>query len=265
MPTARHGDVSLFYDREGDGDPVVFVGDTGYGAWQWGWQHGAVAGPYESLVTELRGTGRSDAPPGPYSVPDLAGDLDAILADAGVGGAHVVGAGLGGMVALEAARSSSPSASRIRSLVLVGSAATGDGIDLGSLYADPSDEDGLRGSLDPALSATFFREQAGAVERILAWRAAEDAERAAWEAQAAAVDAFDASDWLVEVTQPTLVLHGTADAVWPAERGRELAEDLPRGEFVGVEGAGHLAHVEHSRVVNDHLLGFLDRVTDDDG
>jgi pimeloyl-ACP methyl ester carboxylesterase len=260
MPTASNGDVGLYYDREGDGETVAFVGDAGYGAWQWGWQHGAIAGPYESLVTELRGTGRSDAPPGPYSVSDLAGDLEAVLADAGVRRAHVVGAGLGGMVALEAARSSS----RVRSLVLVGTAASGEGVDVETLYADPDDEEGLRGSLDPALSASFFQQQSDAVEQILAWRAAEDADRAAWEAQAAAVESFDASGWLYEADQPALVVYGEADAVWPADRGRELAAELPRGEFVGVEDAGHLVHVEHSRVVNDHLRGFLDEQSEGD-
>lgn len=257
MPTASNGDVSLYYRSEGDGETVAFVGDAGYGAWQWGWQHAAVSGPYESLVTELRGTGRSDSPPGPYSVSDLAADLEAILADAGVRGGHVVGAGLGGLVALEAAHTSS----RVRSLTLLGTAASGEGVDAGRLYGNPNDRAGLRRSLKAALSPSFFEEQPEAVDQIIEWRRKEDAERDLWEAQAAAIEGFDASDRLFELTQPALVLHGSEDAVWPVEGGKGLAEGLPRGEFVPVEGAGHLAHVEHSRVVNDHLLGFLDDET----
>jgi pimeloyl-ACP methyl ester carboxylesterase len=93
---------------------------------------------------------------------------------------------------------------------------------------------------------------------MVTWRAEEDADRDAWEAQAAAVGRFDVSDALYELTTPTLVVHGTDDVVWPFERGSELADELPRGGFFPVEGAGHLAHVEASKVVNDELLRFLD-------
>lgn len=253
MPTASNGSVDLYYEADGEGETVAFVGDAGYGAWQWGWQHAAVAGPYESLVFDLRGTGRSDAPPGPYAVGTLVDDLVAVLADRGVRKAHVVGAGLGGMVALRAARTTS----RVRSLALFGTAAHGGGIDLSPLFGAPSDSAELERSLSAALSDRFLEAQSDVVEQIVEWRGEEDADREAWEAQAAAVERFAADD-LYEIPDPALVVHGTDDAVWPAERGEELAEGLPRGEFVPVEGAGHLAHVEASRVVNDELLRFLD-------
>ncbi|SFL26650.1 Pimeloyl-ACP methyl ester carboxylesterase [Halogranum rubrum] len=253
MPTARNGDVSLYYDTDGDGETVAFVGDVGYGAWQWGWQHAAVAGPYESLVMDIRGTGRSDAPDGPYTVGQLAQDLEVVLADHGARNAHLVGAGLGGMVALQTAFSSS----RAASLTLVGTAAAGRELDLSPLYGTPTNPQECRASLDAAFSADFFDEQPDVIDQIVAWRGEEDAARATWEAQAAAVERFDVSDRLYEMTTPTLVLHGSDDAVWPVERGRELAEGLPRGSFEAIDGAGHLAHVEHSRVVNDRLLDFL--------
>ena len=59
------------------------------------------------------------------------------------------------------------------------------------------------------------------------------------------------------VTEPTLVVHGTDDRLCPVARGRELAADLPKAELFEVEGAGHLAHVEASKVVNDRLQTFL--------
>jgi pimeloyl-ACP methyl ester carboxylesterase len=254
MARATNGDVTLHYDTDGDGPAVAFVGDVGYGAWQWGWQHAAVAGPYESVVSDLRGTGRSDAPPGPYTVPELTADLHAVLSDCGVRRAHLVGAGLGGMVALHSALT----AGRARSLTLVGTAASGTGLDLGPLYGAPDDRESLRTSLSAAVSEDFFEAQGDAVEQITSWRTEEDASRESWEAQAAAVADFDISDRLYEVTTPTLVFHGTDDAVWPVERGRALADGLPRGEFVALEGAGHLAGVEHSRTVNDRLVAFVD-------
>ena len=246
--------VSLYYEAAGDGEAVAFVGDAGFGAWQWGWQYAALAGPYRALVADLRGAGRSDAPPGPYSVSDLAADLEAVLADAGVRKAHVVGAGLGGMVALRAARDGS----RVRSLSLFGTAASGDAADPAALYADPTDEAALRESLSAAFSAAFLDARPDEADRVVEWRADGDADPDAFAAQAAAVEGFDLSDALYEVTTPALVVHGTADAAWPVEAGRELAADLPRGEYFEAAGAGHLVHAEASAAVNDRLLGFLE-------
>ncbi|WP_336024205.1 alpha/beta fold hydrolase [Halobellus salinisoli] len=245
--------VDCYYETAGSGEPVAFVGDVGYGAWQWSWQHAAVAGPYRSIVTDLRGCGRSDAPPGPYAVGDLVDDFTTVLSDAGVRSAHVVGAGLGGMVALEAARTTS----RVDSLVLVGTAARGAGLDLEPLWAAPGDPDALERSLAAGLSDAFVDAHPDAVAQMVEWRAAEDADRAAWKAHEAAVEGFDVSDRLYEITVPALVVHGADDAVWPAKRGEALAEGLPRGEFRSVDEAGHLVHVEASKRVNDDLLGFL--------
>ena len=251
MPTAHNGDVSIHYESAGEGDEtVVFVGDVGFGAWQWAWQHRAVAGPCRALVFDHRGVGRSDAPPGPYSVADLAGDLDAVLADAGVPRAHLVGAGLGGLVALELAHGSG----RVRSLTLVG-CGLGDVEPLGA-FAPPDDQSALQSSTEALLSASFRREQPDVIEQIVAWRGEEDAPRRAWEAQAAAVEGFEPPP-LYEVTTPALVVHGEGDAYWPVAGARDLAEGLPRGELLSVE-AGRLVGVERSRVVNDRLVGLIE-------
>jgi pimeloyl-ACP methyl ester carboxylesterase len=253
MPTASNGSVSCYYETEGDGETVLCLGDVGYGAWQWGWQHAGLAGPFETLVTDLRGVGRSDAPPGPYAVDDIVADVRAILDDHGARHVHVVGAGLGGMVALELARRST----RPRSLALLGTAPAGADLTLDPLFGAPDEPSELESSLAAALSQAFIDAHPDVVERIVEWRADEDATRGAWEAQAAAVEGFDVSDRLYEIDTPALVLHGRDDAVWPVEDGRRLAAGLPRGEFAPLDG-GHLIGVERSRAVNDRLFGCFE-------
>lgn len=250
MPIASNGGVSLYYETEGDGDTVAFVGDVGFGAWQWGWQYRAVTGPYRSLVTDLRGSGRSDAPPAPYAVEPLSADLHAVLTDADPRRVHLVGAGLGGMVALSTAGDS-----RVRSLTLVGSALSGEAVDDAAL--DAITADGPE-ALDPCFSPAFFEAQAAAIEQVSKWRAEEDAPADARAAQADAMLAFDC-EAPYEVTVPTLVLHGREDPVVPVDAGRELADALPRGRFEALAGR-HLAHAESSRAANDALVGFLEEV-----
>ena len=154
MPTTSNSGVTLHYETTGDGPTVVFVNDAGYGAWLWGWHHDAVAGPYEALVWDLRGTGESDAPAGPYDVATLAADLEAVLGDHGVRSAHLVGAGLGGMVALEHAREYA----RAGTLTLLGTTADGSQVDRDALdaLAAPLDDpdalwDSLRGAFAPGV------------------------------------------------------------------------------------------------------------------
>ncbi|WP_290816739.1 alpha/beta fold hydrolase [Halovivax sp.] len=254
MPTASNGDVSLYYEVDGRGEPVVFVSEAGLGGWSWGWQHAALPGPFRTVVWDLRGTGRSDAPPGPYDVATLVADLTSILSAIDARRAHVVGAGLGGAVALRAARDST----RVESLALLGTGARGADFDLDALYAPPHDREALRETLEATLSADFRDAQPDVLGGIVDWRADGDAAEAGFRAQTAALDGFDATDWGYEVTVPALVVHGADDGIVPRESGRALADALPRGAFLSIPDAGHLAHVERSRAVNDHLLGFLE-------
>ncbi|MFC5135829.1 MULTISPECIES: alpha/beta fold hydrolase [Haloferacaceae] len=257
MPHAEKGGVSIRYEvdegRSADGEAVVFCGDVGLGAWQFGWQHAALAGLHTVVTPETRGVGRSDAPPGPYSVETLAGDLDAVCAAEGVRNAHLVGYGLGGMVALAYGLGSS----RPASLTLVGTPPAGDAYNPAGVWADPSDPAAVRGSLTGLLSEEFRRTHADALSRIVEWRLAEDADRETFEAHRAAVEGFDVADRLYEATLPALVVHGNEDAVCPLPAAETLSEGLPRGELHAVEGARHLVGVEASAAVNDVVAGWL--------
>ncbi|WP_135805887.1 alpha/beta fold hydrolase [Halorussus marinus] len=264
MPYADNGGVSLYYEVDGDGDQtVVLLADAGYGAWQWSWQYPGLAGGREIVVPNARGTGRSDDP-GEYSVAAMAADLDAVLADHGARKAHLVGAGLGGMVALQYALEYS----RGRSLSLLGTSAGGprtemfpDGV-RDRLLADADDPAALRRSLDPVAGEELL-DTDELVEDVVAWRREEDADRDAARGHLDAMAAFDASDRLYEITLPALVLHGEGDRVVPIEDGRRLADGLPNGEFRGFPGE-RFFFVERSKAVNDALVGFLDERREDE-
>lgn len=253
MSIVERDDARLYYEHSEsetapDADTVAFVGELGYAAWQWSWQYPAVEGPFEALVTDLRGSGRSETTSESFDVGTLAADVDAVLADHGARRVHLVGAGLGAMAALECARESG----RIRSLALFGTALSGERFDDGMLSVM-----GGRGpdSLAPCFSESFFERQREVVAGVEKWRD-DDARDAVREAQVAALRDYDCAD-PYEITVPTLVCHGADDPVVPAAAGQSLADALPRGEFCSLPGR-HLAHVEASRVANDELTSFLD-------
>jgi pimeloyl-ACP methyl ester carboxylesterase len=185
----------------------------------------------------------------------LASDLEAVLADCDAHDVHLVGAGLGGMVALQHARRGR----RAATLTLLGTTADGSQVDRDALldcFAPRDDLDGLRESLRVAFSEGVVDAHPEAIDRIVEWRGEDDADRAGWEAQADAMSAF-AMDDLYELTRPALVCHGRHDAVVPFDQGRILANNLPRGEFQSVD-AGHLVAAEEPTAVEDALLAFLE-------
>jgi pimeloyl-ACP methyl ester carboxylesterase len=253
MPTVETDGTTIQYETEGDPErpTVVFVPDTATGPWLWGWQAPKLAGTHRTVVYAQRGTDGSDAA-GPFTVDRLAADLEAVLAEAEVGRAHVVGAGLGGMVALRYARKYG----RARSLTLFGVAPDGDDIDADGLAGlHPPDPTRIRQSLELAVSDRFLAE-AGVADDIVKWRTDEDAVGDARGGHIAAALGFEAGP-LYEIGLPTLVCHGVDDPVVPLAVGEDLAADLPRGGFEAVEGK-RWCFVEHSAAVTDAIAEFVE-------
>lgn len=252
MPFTSTDGCSLYYEASGDGPAVAFLNDVGYGAWLWGWQHASLRGLFETIVFDPRGTGRSDSPPGPYSIDTLAADAETVFADHGVRRVHLIGAGLGGMVALAYAREFN----RARSLTLLGTALDGDAVD-----ATVLDTMGGMGpeSLEPCFTDALI-ENREIIEGILDWRLEEDADENARNAQAAAMQEFRC-DAPYEITVPTLVLHGTDDPLVSATAGKELANALPNGRYETIDGR-HLVFIESSKPANDEIIGVLESVGD---
>jgi 3-oxoadipate enol-lactonase len=262
MQQVSRDGVTLAYERDGpdDAETVVLVEGLGYGRWMWNWQREALVDEYDVLLPDNRGTGDSDAPDGPYTIAELAADLDAVLADAGVDSAHLVGASMGGMIAMQYALDFD----RAETLTLLCTSPGGEDAaptppeTQQRMFEVPeglNEREQIRYKMEPAITDRLDEET---IEQIVDWRLESDAPPHAREAQGAAVAAFDVSDLLDDLDLPALVLHGTADQVLPVENARLLHEVLPNSSLELVEGGPHLFFIEDATLVNDHLLAFLD-------
>ena len=264
MAYATNDGVRIYYEEAGpaDAESVVFVEGLAYGTWMWNWQRDPLAEEYHTVVLDNRGTGDSDTPEGPYTVEEMAGDVEAVLTDAGVDAAHVVGASLGGMIAQEYALSYD----RARSLALLCTTPGGEDavpipeetqarmLNVPQEYG-PSET--IRYKMEPAFTDEFWDEHPDVVDSIVEWRLETDPTDEAYEWQSAAAVAFDASDRLDAIDVPTLVMHGTADRVLPVENADLLAEGIDGAELATVEGGSHLFFVERDERVTSELRGFL--------
>jgi hypothetical protein len=68
----------------------------------------------------------------------------------------------------------------------------------------------------------------------------------------------DITGRLGEITCPTLIVHGTADASIPFTKAEELRDKIAGATtLVAIEGGPHAANMTHSEPVNKAILQFL--------
>jgi pimeloyl-ACP methyl ester carboxylesterase len=201
-----------------------------------------------------RDTGRSVtyAPGAPeYTGADLVADAVGLLDAYGIKAAHVVGVSAGGAFAQLLALGFPQ---RVLSLVLISTspATPGErglpapterfGRFLATADVDWSDRDSV---VDYVVG--YAEMLAGGERRFNAAAARElvrrDVERAndvaASENHAALPEGEAPSAPLASIAVPTLVIHGTADPMFPLGHGQALAEEIPGARLLTLEGAGH--------------------------
>lgn len=129
MPYIKTTDINIHYQRSGSGCPVLYLGGVGGDLRsQPNVFDSRLAGSFDILAFDQRGTGLTDKPDTSYTMTQYAQDAAAVMDAVNWDSAHVVGVSFGGMVAQELALGFPQ---RVRSLVLCCTAAGGAG---GSSY-----------------------------------------------------------------------------------------------------------------------------------
>ena len=236
--------------------PILLV--MGLGASMLWWEEGfcqQLAGRGRFVIRyDHRDTGRSATyePGNPgYSGSDLVADAAGVLDAYGLPAAHVVGVSAGGAFAQLLALDF---ADRVLSLVLISSspATPGDrGLpppsDEFSRFAAGADVDWSNRASVVDYLVGYSRVLAGgqrpfdeAAQRDLVQR---DVERTLDVASLQNHDVIAPDDRslpdLSTITAPTLVIHGTADPMFPLAHGEALADEIPDATLLALDSAGH--------------------------
>jgi pimeloyl-ACP methyl ester carboxylesterase len=250
--------VDLCTESFGDpGDPPVLL-VMGIGASMLWWEEGfcrlLAEGRRFVIRYDNRDTGRSVtyAPGRPgYTGADLVADAVGVLDAYELAAAHVVGVSAGGAFAQVLALGFPE---RVLSLVLIStSPATPGERNL------PSPTERFTGFL--ASAEVDWTDQRSVIEYLVAyehvlaggvrpfdeaaWRelVRRDVERARGIAASqnhGVIPEGDApSEPISSISVPTLVIHGTADPMFPVEHGQALANEIPGARLLTIEGAGH--------------------------
>ena len=103
MPSVNLENISLYYEEQGAGEPLLLLHGLGSNGRSWEYQQAPFAAQYRVIVPDVRGHGRSAKPPGPYSVPQFARDIFALLDHLQIDRFHLVGLSMGGMIGFQMA------------------------------------------------------------------------------------------------------------------------------------------------------------------
>ncbi len=268
IATATVGDMELAYETFGDpgGTPLLLV--SGLGSQMISYADELCAGLAErgmfvirfdnrdvGLSTHLHAAGlprlgdvrRGDRSSVHYELADMAADTAGLIEALGLDSVHLVGVSMGGMIAQRVAFTYPE---RVRSLTSIMST-TGDRSVGGAseaaqavLYAPAAaDRDGavlrqLETSRVIGSPGFTLDEDAVRARAALAYDRAHDPAGVARQ-MAAIVTSPDRTADLGRVAVPTLVIHGSDDALVNVSGGRATAAAVPGAEFVEVPGMGH--------------------------
>ena len=100
MPKVKANKLTMNYDQQGTGDPLILLPYLAADCACYAFQVAEYANHFTCISLDLRGTGETDKPASPYSTELLADDVAAFMQVVGLQRAHIAGLSLGAGIGL---------------------------------------------------------------------------------------------------------------------------------------------------------------------
>ena len=264
MPRTRIGELELFHDVDGTGEPILLL--MGLGGEHHGWDlvRREMVRRHRLVLVDNRDSGESDEARGPYALSDMAADALGVMDALGIQRFHVIGASMGGAIAQYMALAEP---TRVASLVLASTWGRTDAF-LRTIFGSwrvmaerlaPPD---FLAALAPwAFTYRFLESPTAEVVALQAAFRTRGALKsvAAYQRQVDACLGHDTLGLLPLLRTPTLILVGEDDVLTPPRYGRGIAAAMPRAEVVVVPASGHACFLETPKPFAERALRFLGR------
>lgn len=214
------------------------------------------------IAPDLRGHGRSDVTPAPYSMGQLADDCLDLLDFLGIFRPVVLcGLSMGGYVAFEFFRRYPD---RVAGIILASTKAKADtpegkaGRDATVAKAQKEGVTAVAADMLPKLLAPqTYEEDPELVEFVQ-----EMMEETSLEGMVGALQAMrdrpDSMETLAVIDVPTLIIHGAEDKLIPLAEAQAMQAAGSSAELVVIANAGHLPNLEQIDDFNDAVIDFLE-------
>lgn len=248
---------TLSYLDEGSGPLVVLLHPLSEAGELWRRLIDELTPQFRVIAPDARGHGASRWDGKPFSVPDLADDVAALVEHLGAGPARVAALSMGGCTAVALAVRHP---GLVHSLVLADTTAD-YGPGKAAAWGERADkavmvprEKQLTFQVDRWFSPRFIEQDPAEVERVS--RIFTDTDSQAHAAACRALGSYDDSARLGEITAPTLVLVGEEDYATPPAMAEALHAGIAGSQLQVLPDVRHLSLVESPlarALVREHL------------
>jgi 3-oxoadipate enol-lactonase len=261
MPHADLNGQTIYYEEQGEGEPLVCIQGLGVDLRGWVLQVPEWSKQYRVVTFSNRDVGQSSTAQADYETSDMATDTFALADHLGLDSFHLIGLSLGGAIAQQVALAAPE---RVKTVTLAvtygGTGAYGSvrGRTLGALMRGLSDEERVDFLLMMCYTEAFFEDGDRAEflrTAMLSYPHKQSAE--AFARQAAAGGRHDVRDRLHELSMPVHVIGAERDMMIPVWKSQELARLIPGAKLTVIEGAGHGVSWERAEDFNRTVLEFL--------
>lgn len=247
------GRIRYLKAGEAGGEPVVFLHGYGGDLNNWLFNQPAVAERRTTYALDLPGHGGSAKDVGEGTVPSLARAVLGFMDAVGAQKAHLVGHSMGAAVALELALSRPE---KVASATLLCPA--GLGPDISMEYIEGFIGASRRKKMEPVLQMLVHDPgmvTGDMIEDVLKYKRLDGVGAALRQLQEGLFpgghQAHVLKDRLGELKVPVQVIWGAEDRIVPAAHGQGLPSSV---KVTVLDHAGHLAHMEKAKEVNDLIL-----------
>ena len=252
--------INIYYEDKGQREAVLLVHGFPLNRTIWMPQVRALVPRYRVILADLRGHGRSDAPPGPYPMDLYADDLAALLDHLQVPRVVLGGLSMGGYIAFAFYRKYAP---RVRALILADTRAGADTPEgrarreAGARLAEQEGAAAVAAQMLPNLLSPHTRARRPALVARVQSMMVRTKPVGIVGAQRGMAQRPDSLPLLPTIAVPVLILVGEDDALTPPAEAERMAAAIPGARLVRISQAGHLPTLENARAVNRALRDFL--------
>ncbi|MEN3279567.1 MAG: hypothetical protein V7607_707 [Solirubrobacteraceae bacterium] len=263
MPRAEVDGLTINYDVQGEGEPLLLIPYTSADHACWAFQLPAYTEHFSCIAIDLPGSGESDKPAGPYSTDGHADQVAAFLDAIGIERAHVAGMSFGAAVGMHLA---ARHPDRVRSLSLHSPWHASD--DYLKIVVEqwrtlapalPTVADVVIQGIFPwCFTPDMYAERPEFVDTLVDFVRGRPAQPVdAFLAQTDAVLAHDASAALEDIGAPTLITFGARDLVCSTRFAEPIRSRIAGSELVVFDHLSHAGLHEDPETFNRATLDFL--------
>ena len=265
MPKTRANNITMNYDQQGSGEPLVLIPYLAADCACYAFQVAEYSKHFTCISVDLRGAGESDKPDGVYSTELFADDVAAFMQALGVGKAHVSGLSLGAATGMWLA---AKYPDRVKSLSLHSGWTKSDpyiktiveGWQVMAKALGSVPEMVIQGIFPWCFTPELYAEKPDYIKALADFVRGRPAQPLdAFIRQSNAVIAHDVEAQLGKIRAPAQITFGRHDVATSTRFADRIKSNLKDSELLIFEGCSHAPIYEKVDEFNQKTLAFLNK------